>query len=64
MAAAVKAITKHFKDVRQELKKVHWPNRKELMTYTSIVLTAIVIIGIFFWLLDSGFNELLRLILQ
>ena len=24
-----------------ELKRVHWPNKKELITYTGVVLTAV-----------------------
>ncbi|HHX73583.1 MAG TPA: preprotein translocase subunit SecE [Firmicutes bacterium] len=64
MAANLKALGKHFKDVRQELKKVHWPNRRELGLFTSMVLTAIIVVGCFFWLLDTGFTGLLRLILQ
>ncbi|NLK52271.1 MAG: preprotein translocase subunit SecE [Syntrophomonadaceae bacterium] len=64
MAAKVKGLTKYFKEVRQELKKVHWPNRRELTVYTSMVLTTVLFIGVFFWLLDAGFTELLKLILQ
>lgn len=64
MAVNVKAVAKHFKDVRQELKKVHWPSKRELTLFTSIVLVAILVIGVFFWLLDSGFTTLLQLILK
>ncbi|MBS3898603.1 MAG: preprotein translocase subunit SecE [Dethiobacter sp.] len=64
MSENVKALTKHFKDVRQELRKVHWPNRRELTLFTSMVLMAIFFIGVFFWILDSGFAGILRIILQ
>jgi preprotein translocase subunit SecE len=62
--SAVKKLTKHFKDVRQELKKVHWPNRRELTVFTTVVLAAIFFVGVFFWILDTGFAGMLRLILQ
>jgi preprotein translocase subunit SecE len=29
-----------------------------------MVLTTVLFIGVFFWLLDAGFTELLKLILQ
>jgi preprotein translocase subunit SecE len=64
MAANMKALTKHIKDVRQELRKVHWPNRRETTLFTSMVLMAIFFIGVFFWILDTGFAGMLRLILQ
>ncbi|EEG77817.1 preprotein translocase subunit SecE [Dethiobacter alkaliphilus] len=64
MAANVKVLTKHIKDVKQELKKVHWPSRREVTLFTSIVLMAILVIGVFFWILDTGFTGMLQLILQ
>ncbi|HAA37543.1 MAG TPA: preprotein translocase subunit SecE [Firmicutes bacterium] len=64
MAGKVKDLSKYFKEVRQELRKVHWPNRREITVYTSMVLTTVLFIGVFFWLLDAGFTELLKLILQ
>jgi preprotein translocase subunit SecE len=60
----IKRLAKHFKDVRQELKKVHWPNRRELTLFTTVVLAAIFFVGVFFWILDTGFAGMLRLILQ
>ncbi|HHX77784.1 MAG TPA: preprotein translocase subunit SecE [Firmicutes bacterium] len=61
---AYQKFIRQIKDVRLELKKVHWPNRKEMYLYTTIVFTAIVVIGVFFWVLDTGFTALLRVLLQ
>ncbi|MBT9172900.1 MAG: Protein translocase subunit SecE [Syntrophomonadaceae bacterium] len=61
---SVQMLVKQMKDVRQELKKVHWPTRRELTVFTSVVLAAVFFIGIFFWVLDTGFAGLLRLILR
>jgi preprotein translocase subunit SecE len=34
-----RAGLRHFlKDVRQELRKVDWPNRRQLVSYTVVVL--------------------------
>lgn len=53
-----------FKDSWQELKKVRWPNRKELTSYTIIVLVTVIVIGIFFYLLDLGLQAIVDLILK
>lgn len=45
-----------------ELKKVRWPSRKELTSYTLVVLFTIVIVTIYFWVLDIGISELVELI--
>ncbi len=63
-AAPLKKVGKYYKDVRAELKKVHWPSRKELYLYSSIILAMVVVIGIFFWALDTGFTAILRVLLQ
>lgn len=51
-----------FADSWAELKKVRWPNRKELTSYTLVVLLTIVFVTIYFWLLDIGISSLVELI--
>lgn len=44
---------KHFaKDVKEELKKVRWPLKKEMITYSIATLIIILIFGLFFVLTD------------
>ena len=52
-----------FGDSWSELKKVRWPNRKELLSYTAIVLVVTLIITIYFWLLDIGISQLVDLVI-
>ena len=52
-------IVNYFKDVRGEMKKVVWPTYKQLQKNTIIVLISIVIIGVFIWALDFGFQNAL-----
>jgi preprotein translocase subunit SecE len=51
-----------FRDGWLELKKVRWPNRKELISYTIVVLSTVTLVAIFFAIVDLGLSELLRLI--
>ena len=37
---------------RVELRKVVWPTRDDTMKMTGVVVLAIVVMGLFFWLLD------------
>ena len=41
-----------LKDVRQELRKVDWPNRRQLVSYTVVVLATIVVMTAFVASLD------------
>ncbi|MBD2872206.1 preprotein translocase subunit SecE [Paenibacillus arenilitoris] len=51
-----------FADSWAELKKVRWPNRKELTSYSIVVLLTITFVTIYFWLLDIGISSLVELI--
>jgi preprotein translocase subunit SecE len=63
IGAGFKRTGNFFKDSWQELKKVRWPNRKELTSYTIVVLVTVTLIGIFFYLIDIGLTQLLDFIL-
>lgn len=56
-------VNRYFRGVLTELKKVHWPTRQELITYTSVVLASVFLVAIVIWLVDSVFSFLLELIL-
>lgn len=51
-----------FADSWNELKKVRWPNRKELTSYSIVVFVAIIFVTIYFWVLDIIISGLLELI--
>lgn len=53
-----------FTDSWSELRKVKWPNRKELTSYTIVVIVTVAFITIYFAILDLGISELLRLIFK
>ncbi|RKN65177.1 preprotein translocase subunit SecE [Paenibacillus ginsengarvi] len=50
-----------FSDSWAELKKVKWPTRKELISYTLVVLVTCAFMTIYFWVIDLGLSEILRL---
>ncbi len=40
------------RDARMEVRKVVWPTRQETMQTTLMVIVAVIIIGIFLWIID------------
>ena len=40
-----------------ELRKVIWPTRKELVTYTTVVIVFVTIMVAIVWVLDFGFAK-------
>ncbi|NLO96507.1 MAG: preprotein translocase subunit SecE [Peptococcaceae bacterium] len=53
----------YFREVWLELKKVHWPNRSQLLTYTAVVLVAVGICAVLIWIVDSGLTYALSTLL-
>lgn len=53
-----------FKDSYTELKKVKWPSRKELTSYTLVTVGTIAVVAIYFFLLDLGISNLVRFIMD
>jgi preprotein translocase subunit SecE len=57
-------IINFFKEVVREMKKVNWPNRKELVNYTAIVLATVAFFTVFFAVIDLGISELIRVVFE
>ena len=59
----LKRIMKFLQEVKAELKKVNWPTKREFTLFFGVVITAITVIGAFFWVLDSAFLAILQLVI-
>ncbi len=57
------SMKEYFKGVKKELSKVVWPTKKELGTFTAVVLGACAFFALAFWLIDSGVLLALRSVL-
>ncbi len=57
-----KSLSKFFRDIRSELKKVVWLNRKQLVNNTITVLLACLIIGAVIWVADLIFAKATELV--
>ncbi len=57
-------IGRYFREVRSELRKVVWPTRRELVTYTVVVLVTVAVVSLFLGLVDIAVSELLTLLVR
>ena len=48
----------------QELKKVNWPNRKETLGTTGVVLILVVLVSVYLGLVDFGLSRLVRFVVH
>ncbi|MDR5660014.1 preprotein translocase subunit SecE [Serpentinicella sp. ANB-PHB4] len=56
-------LGKYFRGVKSELKKVNWPNKKELTNHTTVVIITCIIATVAIWILDTIFGSGLRAII-
>ena len=61
-AALPQKIAKPFKNMWYELKKVTWPSKQKLVSYSIIVLVFMLFMGVVIGLLDLGASALVRLL--
>lgn len=58
-------LSKWFREMKSELKKVVWPSSKQLVNNTLIVLAAVIVVGaivfLFDWLASGGLGLLSNL---
>ncbi|PQM46475.1 Protein translocase subunit SecE [Mycobacterium talmoniae] len=55
-------VYNYLKQVVAELRKVIWPNRKQMITYTSVVLAFLVFMVALIGGADYGFAKLIMLV--
>ncbi len=55
-------MLKFLKESREELRKVVWPSREEILNSTFVVLGAVVVISLFLYLVDHSFAAIFELV--
>ncbi len=60
----VRRLTEFFRESWQELKKVHWPSRKETYAATLVVIIVVVLISVYLALVDLGLTKAIQAIVD
>ena len=59
-----KRIARYFREMKSELKKVVWPDRKTVMKNTGTVLLCSLAIGVCIWIFDFVMVTAVQMILS
>jgi preprotein translocase subunit SecE len=57
-------IKRFLREVRSELRKVSWPDKKELSAYTGVVFISVRVVALIIWAIDTTFTEALKLFIK
>ncbi len=52
-------VATYFREMKSEFKKIVWPSFKQVKNNTGVVITFIILLGVFISLIDLGFTYLL-----
>ncbi|MBE0467351.1 MAG: preprotein translocase subunit SecE [Candidatus Desulforudis sp.] len=59
----IKTSRRFFEGVWHELKKVHWPTRREVTIYTGVVLVSVMLVGVILMVADLILSQILARII-
>jgi len=59
-----KRIITFTREARDELKKVTWPDRDEVTSFTVVVIVSVIIVSLFLWFVDSALMALITRVIS
>jgi len=57
-------VKRFLREVRAELKKVSWPDKKELSAYTVVVFISVLVVAVVIWIIDTAFTDILKILIK
>ncbi len=61
---SIRGMMAFVREAKDELKKVTWPTRDEVTSFTMVVVVAVLAISIFLWAVDSGLMYLINMVMK
>ena len=63
MIRPINQVATFVRESRDELKKVTWPERDEVTSFTVVVIVAVVIVSIFLWIVDTFLMTIIQAVM-
>jgi preprotein translocase subunit SecE len=60
----IKKVLNFIRESREELKKVTWPDRDEVASFTMVVIISVIIISLFLWFVDTLLGKLISTVMN
>ena len=60
----IRRMIAYVREAKDELKKVTWPTRDEVTSFTMVVVVALLAISIFLWAVDTGLMYLIKTVVK
>jgi preprotein translocase subunit SecE len=63
MIRPINQVATFVRESRDELKKVTWPERDEVTSFTIVVIVAVVIVSLFLWIVDTFLMTIIQAVM-
>ncbi len=60
----VEKLRNYLKGVRNEVNRVSWPTRQEIISFTVLVLILVVVLTLYIWGVDRVVEAVLRILVR
>jgi preprotein translocase subunit SecE len=60
----VQRLSEFFQEAWQELRKVHWPSRKETYAATLVVIIVVILVSLYLAVIDLGLTKAIQTIVD
>lgn len=60
----MKEILQFVRESKEELRKVTWPSRNEVTSFTVVVVITVIFMSLFLWLIDTGLMSLIKVVMK
>ena len=57
-------LKRFLREVKAEMQKVSWPDKRELTAYTGVVFISVFVVALLIWCMDSVFTYALKFIIK
>jgi len=58
----IATLTRYFREVKLELRKVSWPQRREILVSTAVVIVTVLMIALYIGGIDYLFTIIIRIV--
>ncbi len=60
----IKKVVGFIRESREELKKVTWPDREEVTSFTVVVIVSVILVSVFLWFVDTILGTLINTVMN
>ena len=60
----MKKALQFIRESKEELRKVTWPSRDEVTSFTVVVVITVIFMSVFLWIVDTGLMALIKTVMK